>query len=76
MRLSELQNKDVVDVLTGERIGNIIDIEISKEDGIVKKIILYEKKGLFSTLKNNGEIKVDFTDIKKIGQDVILVNKN
>ena len=76
MRLSELQNKDVVNVLTGERLGNIIDIEISKEDGMIKKIIIYEKKGLFNSLKNNGEVSIDFTNIKKIGQDVILVNKN
>ena len=25
MRLSDLQNKDVVDILTGEKIGNVID---------------------------------------------------
>ena len=76
MRLSELQNKDVVNVLTGERLGNIIDVEISNEEGKIKNIIIYEKKGLFNSLKNNGELSIDFTNIKKIGQDVILVNKN
>ena len=30
MRLSDLQNKDVVDVETGEKIGNVIDVLIDK----------------------------------------------
>ena len=30
MRLSDLQNKDVVDVKTGEKIGNVLDVLISE----------------------------------------------
>ena len=45
MRLSELQNKDVVDIMTGEKIGNISDVEISNDTGNVLKMIVYEKKG-------------------------------
>ena len=43
MRLSELQNKDVVDIMTGEKIGNISDVEISNDTGNVLKMIVYEK---------------------------------
>ena len=31
MRLSDLQNKDVVNIVDGRKIGNIIDINISLE---------------------------------------------
>lgn len=74
MRLSDLQNKDVVDMLTGERIGNVIDIEID-DKGLITKIIIYDKKKLFS-LKGSEEISLKWEQIKKIGSDVILVNKN
>ena len=41
MRLSDLQNKDVVDVATGKRIGNVIDAEIEEETGsMIKKDFL------------------------------------
>ena len=40
MRLSDLQNKDVVDILTGEKIGNVIDVEISNDTGNIIKMII------------------------------------
>ena len=30
MRLSEIQNKDVINLTTGMKIGNIIDVKINK----------------------------------------------
>ena len=43
MRLSDLQNKDVVDLKTGVKIGNIIDIKIDL-DGTISSLILEKKK--------------------------------
>lgn len=75
MRLSDLQNKDVVDISSGNRIGNVIDVEISSNTGNVMKIIVYDKKGLFNMLRSD-EISISWNQIKKIGSDVILVTKN
>lgn len=75
MRLSDLQNKDVVDISSGNRIGNVIDVEISSNTGNVMKIIVYDKKGLFNMLRSD-EISISWDQIKKIGTDVILVTKN
>ena len=71
MRLSDLQNKDVVDVATGKRIGNVIDAET----GSIIRLIIYDKKGFFS-LKASDEVGIKWSQIKKIGTDVILVTKN
>ena len=76
MRLSDLQNKDVIDIKTGEKIGNVIDIEISDTTGELKKMIIYDKKGLFNMLKGAEEIFITWKKKKKIGSDVILVSKN
>ena len=75
MRLSDLQNKDVVDISSGNRIGNVIDVEISSNTGNVMKIIVYDKKGLFNMLRSD-EISISWNQIKKIGSDVILVVQN
>ncbi len=76
MRLSDLQNKDVVDILTGERIGNIIDVEISNDTGNIVKMIIYQRKGIISVLKGSEEVSITWDQIKKIGSDVILVSRN
>ena len=74
--LSELQNKDVVDIMTGEKIGNISDVEISNDTGNVLKMIVYEKKGLINMLRGGEEVTITWSQIKKIGTDVILVSRN
>ena len=43
MRLSDLQNKDVVDISSGDKVGNVIDAEISNQ-GTIMKIIINDKK--------------------------------
>lgn len=75
MRLSDLQNKDVVDIKTGDRIGNVIDVEISNDTGAITKLIIYDKKGFFSMMRTD-EISISWDQIKKIGKDVILIGRN
>lgn len=75
MRLSTLQNKNVVNLNDGKNIGNIIDIEINS-DGVSSGIIVEKNKFLISRFTNNGEILVKWNQIAKIGKDVILVNLN
>ncbi len=76
MRLSEIQNKDVVDISTGQRIGNVIDIDVNYENGNIIKIIIYDKKSFINIFKSDNEISISWEQIKKIGEDVILIGKN
>lgn len=73
MRLSSLQDKDVLELETGKVIGRIIDVEIN-ENGFIEKIIVEKYKFLISMFTSHGEIEIDFKEIKKIGEDVILVS--
>ena len=75
MRLSDLQSKDVVDMHSGEKIGNVIDVLIDNETGNITKLIIYGKRGIFNILKQE-EMSILWNDIKKIGSDVILIKKN
>lgn len=72
MRLSDLQNKNIVNVIDGKNIGNIIDVNISN-DGIIESLVIESNKSLFS-LNREGDTDIFWKDITKIGEDVILVN--
>ena len=70
MRLSELQSKDVVDIKDGKRIGNIVDAVVDG-NGILISLIVQKSKFIFY-MKDEFDIK--WKQIKKIGEDVILVD--
>lgn len=72
MRLSELQNKTVINLIDGKSIGNIIDINID-ENGKTIDLIVEKNKFLISYFSKK-EINIKWKQIEKIGEDVILVN--
>ena len=71
MNLSDLQNKDIINILNDKKIGNIIDARFNITNGFIEKLILSPSKSLFN-LKNTT-IEIGFSKIKKIGEDVILI---
>ena len=73
MRLSDLQNKTIINVIDGKNIGNIIDLEISN-DGTATGLVVEKYKFLISSFSNKKELIIKWDQIKKIGEDVILVN--
>ena len=73
MRLSDIQDKDVVDIKSGVKIGNIIDIKIDM-NGVVTSLIL-ERKRFSKLFSSNDEIDIPFSKISKIGEDVILLKE-
>lgn len=72
MKLSDMQDKDVVDLKTGLKVGNIIDIKINTE-GYIESLIL-ERKKFSKIFSNNDFVEVSFSKIEKIGEDVILIS--
>ena len=75
MRLSDLQTKDVVNMIDGLNLGRIVDAEVNESGQILYFVI--EKKKLFQRMFNsNSDILITIKDIKKIGSDVILVEYN
>ena len=71
MRLSELQTKEIINMTTGKRLGVIIDV-IVDSDGKIKSLILEERRG--RRLGSKEEYELDWKQINKIGDDIILVN--
>lgn len=70
MMLSDLQDKDIINLTDGKKIGSIIDILVD-DKGSVKELSVQKKKFLFFS---GGVFKIRWDMIDKIGKDVILVN--
>ncbi len=70
MLLSDLQGKDVIDIISGGKIGSIIDVLLTK-DGKVEELSIQKRRFLFF---NSSITSIKWTQIDKIGKDVILVN--
>ena len=74
MKLSDLQIKNIVNVLDGKNIGNIIDVNIGY-DGNIESLVIEANKKFFSFNRDEDRV-VLWKDITKIGEDVILVKKS
>ncbi len=74
MRLSDLQSKNLVNMTDGKNIGNIIDVKINEETGNIDSLIIESKGAMFSFLNKDMDVEISWADIKKIGEDVILVS--
>ena len=66
MYLSELQNKDIVNIKDGKKVGN--------NEGKMTSLIIQKNK--FNFFRGNNDDEIRWNQIKKIGEDVILVDTN
>ena len=73
MYLSDLQEKDIVDINNGKKIGRVIDAKIDNEGKIIY-LVIDSKKSIRNILSNSSDINISFNQIKKIGEDVILID--
>lgn len=74
MRLSELQRKDIISLNNGRKVGRIIDVDINASTGQLDKIIIETTKLFRSILSSERDISIKFNQIKKMGEDVILID--
>lgn len=74
MRLSDLQTKKIISVTDGKNIGTIIDVNIL-DNGSVESLVIESTRGFFS-LNKELDTQIQWKDITKIGEDVILVKTN
>ena len=73
MRLSDLQNKNIINIIDGKNVGKIIDLEIDDKGNAVG-LVVEKYKFIISSFSNKKELIIKWGQIKKIGEDVILVN--
>ncbi len=73
MRLSDLRFRDVVTVGDGRRLGFISDWEIDAANGRVLAIVVPGSPRALGILGREPDYVIPWEKVKKIGEDVILV---
>ena len=75
LSFNELKKREVINVADGTSFGHIIDLEISFPKGKLIAIIVPSKRGGgFFGLFDRGKMRIEESNIIKIGGDAILVN--
>lgn len=67
---SSIRSKEVINLYDGKRLGHIFDVYIDKDTG---SVLGYVVPGLKKVFKKSDDIFIPLANIKKIGDDVILV---
>ena len=74
MKLSDLQRKDIVNLNNGKKVGRIVDVEIDATNGNMISLIVEKGKYFRNLFNSESEVLVKFDQIKKMGEDVILID--
>lgn len=76
MRLSDLSGKEVINLGDGARLGIIEECELSIEckSGRINAILLPNRSGFFTMFSDTKSSIIPWRAIKRIGDDVIIVD--
>ena len=74
LKISEAKMKEVINIVTGERLGYIYDFEIDLDKGMIVAMIMASNYKGFNFFTKTNDIVISWEEIVKIGQDTILVN--
>ena len=73
VRFSEFQEKEVINVCSGKRLGCIADVEINICTGEIEAIVIPGPGKICGFFGTDCEYVIPFSCIKKIGPDIVLV---
>ena len=74
--ITDLHEKEVINLSDGCRLGSVCDVEIDTCSGCIVSIIIWGKSKCFGLMGKTEDIKICWKDIKVIGDDIILVEFN
>ena len=71
---SDFRQKEVINIRDGRRLGTIIDMEFNLHEGRITAIVVPGASRWLGLLKSEDDLAIPWEKIKKIGDDVILVD--
>lgn len=72
--ITDLNQKEVINLRDGCRLGAVCDVEIDTCSGKVVSVIIFGKAKCFGLFGRENDIKICWEDIKVIGDDTVLVD--
>lgn len=74
LRVSDLREKEIVNILDGRRIGFIGDLDVDVQEGRIRALIVLGQGKLLGLFGRDDNVYIAWDKIVKIGLDVILVD--
>jgi len=72
--LSDLRNKEVINIKNGAKLGYVDDVEINTKEATVLALIVFGRPRFFGLFGRDDDIVIKCEDINLIGEDTILVS--
>lgn len=69
----DFKQKEVINIKDGKILGFVIDVQADFEKGEIHSIVVAKTGKIFNNVNSKSNVTVEWKDIKKIGEDVILV---
>ncbi len=75
MRFSSMSGKEIVNLCDGSRLGIIgdSDLLVDEKTGKILALLIPDQKGVFNFLSSNSILEIPWKAIKKIGNDMIII---
>ena len=73
-KISDLQERQIVNIADGKCLGNIKDIELNVREGTIQALVLPATGGFLAMLQNQGELLIPWQKVVRIGVDVVLID--
>lgn len=73
LKISELRNREVINIVDGRKLGTICDLDIDLENGRIAAIVVPGGGRLYSLFGGGRDYVISWENIVKIGVDAILV---
>jgi YlmC/YmxH family sporulation protein len=74
--LSELKNKEIINITDGTKIGYPDDVEVEQVapgEFVISKIVVFGSPKMWGLMGREADISINSNDIELIGRDTILV---
>ena len=75
MRLSELGDREIIDVTTGSRFGDLAEAELlfDERQGRIKAILIPAYRNRIGFMGGQELQEIPWSNIRKIGEEIIIV---
>ncbi|HHV38786.1 MAG TPA: YlmC/YmxH family sporulation protein [Tepidimicrobium sp.] len=74
IRLSEMRDKEVINIRDGSKIGLIYDFELDLKEEKATAIIIFDSSRVLGLFGKNDDLVIPWENIVRIGTDAILVD--
>lgn len=74
-RITELHNKEVINVSDGTRLGCVDDVEVDTHTAQLTAIVLHGRPKMLGIMGCEEDTVIPWKDIEVIGEETILVNR-